>query len=62
MNFESVVKCSIFIKDMEQFNTINEAYGMYFKQTPPARETIEVARLPKEVNIEISCIAIKGDF
>ena len=62
MNFEHVVKCSIFIKDMEQFNTINEAYGMYFKQAPPARETIEVARLPKEVNVEISCIAIKEDF
>ena len=62
MNFEYVVKCSIFIKDMEQFNTINEAYSMYFKQAPPARETIEVARLPKEVNVEISCVAIKGDF
>ena len=58
MNFEHVVKCSIFIKDMEHFNTINEAYGMYFKQAPPARETIEVARLPKDVNVEISCIAI----
>lgn len=62
MNFEHVVKCSIFIKDMGQFNTINEAYGMYFKQAPPVRETVEVARLPKEVNVEISCIAIKEDF
>ena len=59
MNFERVVKCSIFIKDMGQFNTINEAYSMYFKQAPPARETVEVARLPKEVNVEISCIAIE---
>ncbi|MFY0594144.1 RidA family protein [Roseivirga sp.] len=58
MGFENVVKCSIFIKDMNQFSTINEAYGMYFKQNPPARETVEVARLPKDVNVEISCIAV----
>lgn len=58
MGFDQVVKCSIFVKDMGQFTTINEAYGMYFKQDPPARETVEVARLPKDVNVEISCIAI----
>ena len=58
LGFENVVKCSIFIKDMGQFTTINEAYGMYFKQDPPARETVEVARLPKDVNVEISCIAV----
>ncbi|OEK03153.1 reactive intermediate/imine deaminase [Roseivirga sp. 4D4] len=59
MNFSQVVKCSIFIKDMNQFATINEAYGMYFKDNPPARETVEVARLPKDVNVEISCIAVE---
>jgi 2-iminobutanoate/2-iminopropanoate deaminase len=58
MTFENVVKCSIFIKDMNQFATINEAYGQYFKADPPARETVEVARLPKDVNVEISCIAV----
>ncbi|MBO3699432.1 RidA family protein [Roseivirga sp. E12] len=58
MTFSQVVKCSIFIKDMNQFGTINEAYGMYFKDNPPARETVEVARLPKDVNVEISCIAV----
>ena len=58
MTFDQVVKCSIFIKDMNQFATINEAYGMYFKENPPARETVEVARLPKDVNVEISCIAV----
>lgn len=58
MTFKNVVKCSIFIKDMNQFATINEAYGQYFKADPPARETVEVARLPKDVNVEISCIAI----
>lgn len=59
MSFQNVVKCSIFIKDMGQFATINEAYGMYFKVDPPARETVEVARLPKDVNVEISCIAVE---
>lgn len=59
MSFQNVVKCSIFIKDMGQFSTINEAYGMYFKADPPARETVEVARLPKDVNVEISCIAVE---
>ena len=58
MSFENVVKCSIFIKDMNQFGSINDAYSMYFKENPPARETVEVARLPKDVNVEISCIAV----
>ncbi|SMG43356.1 2-iminobutanoate/2-iminopropanoate deaminase [Marivirga sericea] len=59
LGFSDVVKCSIFVKDMGNFSTINEAYGLYFKDNPPARETVEVARLPKDVNVEISCIAIK---
>jgi 2-iminobutanoate/2-iminopropanoate deaminase len=57
--FADVVKCTIFIKDMGQFVTINEAYGQYFKSNPPARETVEVSKLPKNVNVEISCIAVK---
>ena len=44
---------------MGQFVTINEAYGECFKDNAPARETVEVARLPKDVNVEISCIAVK---
>jgi len=59
MSFQQVVKCSIFVKNMNDFSTINEAYGQYFKENPPARELIEVARLPKDVNVEISCIAAK---
>lgn len=59
MQFANVVKCTIFIKDMNQFATINEAYGQYFRENPPARETVEVACLPKNVNVEISCIAVK---
>lgn len=58
MNFDNIVKCSIFIKDMNNFGTINEVYGKYFGEKPPARETVEVARLPKDVNVEISCIAV----
>lgn len=60
LNFEDVVKCSIFIKNMDEFSTINEAYGLYFKSSPPARETVEVSRLPRNVNVEISCIAAKA--
>ena len=57
-NFSNVVKCSIFVKDMNNFAKINGVYGSYFADNPPARETVEVARLPKDVNVEISCIAI----
>ena len=57
--FGDVVKCSIFIKNMDDFSAINDAYGQYFKINPPARETVEVSKLPKNVNVEISCIAVK---
>ncbi|MFO8148542.1 MAG: RidA family protein [Bacteroidota bacterium] len=60
MNFENVIKTSIFISDMNNFAQINEVYGQYFNQeTAPARETVEVANLPKFVNVEISAIAVK---
>lgn len=59
-SFENVVKTSIFIADMHQFSEINEVYGSYFDdKTAPARETVEVANLPKFVNVEISMIAMK---
>ena len=58
LNFQHVVKTSIFVKDLNNFVRINEVYGEYFNEDPPARETVEVSRLPKDVNIEISCIAI----
>ncbi len=61
MGFEQVVKTSIFVKDMNQFGQINSVYGKYFDpQHAPARETVEVANLPKFVNVEISMIAVKG--
>ena len=59
MNFDNVVKCSIFISDMGNFGQINEVYGSYFTENFPARETVEVAGLPKGVNVEISIVAIK---
>ena len=60
MTFENVIKASIFISDMNQFADINKVYGSYFnEETAPARETVEVANLPKFVNVEISMIAVK---
>jgi 2-iminobutanoate/2-iminopropanoate deaminase len=59
MDFANVVKTTIFLKDMNNFPKVNEVYGSYFKDMPPARETVEVSRLPKDVNVEISCIAVK---
>ncbi len=58
MTFENVVKCTIFVKDMNNFAKINGVYGEFFTKNPPARETVEVARLPKDVNVEISCVAV----
>lgn len=57
MDFNSIVKTSIFLKDMNDFAKVNEIYGEYFKENPPARETVQVSRLPKDVNVEISIIA-----
>jgi 2-iminobutanoate/2-iminopropanoate deaminase len=60
MTFENVVKTSIFISDMNNFSEINAVYSNYFnEETAPARETVEVANLPKFVNVEISMIAIR---
>ena len=60
MGFENVVKASIFLSDMDAFASVNEVYGSYFKaDEAPARETVEVANLPKYVNVEISVIACK---
>jgi len=60
MTFEDVVKTTIFVNKMNDFASVNEVYGAYFDNaTAPARETVEVANLPKFVNVEISVIAIK---
>ncbi|WP_223548280.1 RidA family protein [Aestuariivivens sp. NBU2969] len=60
MTFDNVIKSTIFISNMDEFLLINEAYGSYFDDTnAPARETVQVARLPKDVNVEISMIAVQ---
>lgn len=59
MTIDNIVKCSIFLKDLENFDSMDEIYASYFRSLPPARETVQVSRLPKDVDIEISCIAVK---
>ena len=60
LNYSNVVKSTIFVKDLNNFVAINQVYGEYFTSEPPARETVEVSRLPKDANVEISCIAVIG--
>jgi 2-iminobutanoate/2-iminopropanoate deaminase len=60
MDFTHIVKCSIFLKDLGDFQKVNAVYATYFDSVPPARETVEVARLPLDSSIEISCIGIKS--
>ena len=59
LTMSHIVKTSIFLTNMSNFSKVNEVYDTYFKENPPARETIQVSALPKNVNIEISVIAIK---
>jgi len=58
-SFNDIVKCSIFLADMGDFPVVNEVYGKYFTKNPPARETVQVGKLPLGVNVEISAIAVK---
>ena len=57
-NFQNIVKCSIYLSDMNLFDEVNKIYSKYFSHPFPARETVEVSKLPKNVNVEISAIAI----
>ncbi len=59
LGFENVIKTSIFLKDMNDFPLVNGVYGKFFTENPPARETVEVSRLPKDAKVEISCVACK---
>jgi 2-iminobutanoate/2-iminopropanoate deaminase len=56
-SLDNVLRCTVFLKNMGDFAAMNEVYGRYFKQAPPARSTVEVARLPKDVLVEIDVIA-----
>jgi 2-iminobutanoate/2-iminopropanoate deaminase len=59
MTMDNVVKCSVFLKNFNDFPKMNEIYAEYFTNIPPARETVEVVKLPLNAMIEISCIAVK---
>jgi 2-iminobutanoate/2-iminopropanoate deaminase len=56
--FDDIVKVTIYMKDLNEFSAMNEVYSEYFKNSPPARTTVEVSRLPRDVRIEIDLIAI----
>jgi 2-iminobutanoate/2-iminopropanoate deaminase len=59
LTMDHVVSTSVFLKDLNEFGKMNEVYGTYFKNAPPARATVEVARLPRDVKVEISAIAVR---
>ena len=59
-SLDRVVKTTVFLKDMGEFAKMNEVYGRYFTADPPARATVEAARLPRDVKVEIECIALVG--
>lgn len=59
MTFANVVKCTVFVVDMNDYAVINDVYARYFSEEPPARETVEVSGLPRGVRVEISCIAVR---
>ena len=59
-SLNEVVKCSIFLADFNDFQRMNAVYATFFEETPPARETVQVSRLPMDAMIEISCIAVKS--
>jgi 2-iminobutanoate/2-iminopropanoate deaminase len=61
LGMRDVIKVTIFLKDMGHFNQVNEVYATYFSSSPPARSTVEVARLPRNAEIEIEAIALTWD-
>lgn len=60
LGFEAVVRCTIFLTDLNDFGKVNEVYGRYFPSAPPARATVQVAGLPKSARVEIDAIAVAG--
>ena len=59
-SFDQVVKTTVFLADMDDFSAMNEVYGRFFGETPPARSTVQVSRLPRDVRVEIDVIALAG--
>lgn len=58
MTFENVVRCSVYLTDINDYATVNEVYARYFSEAPPAREAVEVSALPRGARVEISCVAV----
>jgi 2-iminobutanoate/2-iminopropanoate deaminase len=58
-SLDNVVRCSVFLKDMNDFGPMNEEYGSYFKEVPPARTTVQVAKLPRDALVEVDAIALQ---
>lgn len=59
MTFENVVRCELFMTDVNDYAQINEVYARYFNEQPPARQAVEVAHLPRGARVEVSCIAVR---
>jgi 2-iminobutanoate/2-iminopropanoate deaminase len=59
-SLDRVLKTTVYLTDMREFGAMNEVYGRYFPQDPPARATVQAARLPRDVRVEIDCIAAVG--
>ena len=59
MDYEHVVRCTVYLADINDYGQVNEVYARYFNERPPAREAVEVSALPRGVGVEISCIAVR---
>lgn len=59
MDFANVVRCTVYLTDINDYATVNEVYARYFSESPPAREAVEVSGLPRGSRIEISCVAVR---
>jgi len=60
MDYSDVVKATVYLKDLNHYSAVNSVYATYFKENPPAREAVQVARLPKDAHVEISLVAVKA--
>ena len=59
MDYENVVRCTVYLTSMDDYAQVNEVYAQYFSESPPAREAVAVAALPRGARIEVSCVAVR---
>jgi 2-iminobutanoate/2-iminopropanoate deaminase len=59
MTYENVVRCEVFLTDVNDYAQVNEVYARYFNEQPPARQAVQVAALPRNARVEISCVAVR---